>query len=39
MNFKHFPELEWQNGYFALWGFMILISLLMVAYFRKRRWL
>jgi magnesium transporter len=39
MNFKHFPELEWQNGYFALWGFMILISLLMVAYFRKKRWL
>ncbi|MBC7962382.1 MAG: magnesium/cobalt transporter CorA [Steroidobacteraceae bacterium] len=39
MNFKNMPELEWHNGYFALWGVMIAISLLMVAYFRKRRWL
>ncbi len=39
MNFKHFPELEWKNGYFVLWGLMIVMSLLMVAYFRKKRWL
>lgn len=39
MNFKHFPELEWHNGYFALWGVMISVALLMVAYFRKKRWL
>jgi len=39
MNFKHLPELEWYNGYFALWGIMIAISLLMVLYFKKRRWL
>lgn len=39
MNFKHFPELEWENGYFILWGLMITMSLLMVAYFRKKRWL
>lgn len=39
MNFKHFPELEWHNGYFLLWGVMIVLSLLMVAYFKKRRWL
>ncbi|MDD2732755.1 MAG: magnesium/cobalt transporter CorA [Desulfuromonadaceae bacterium] len=39
MNFKHFPELEWQNGYFALWGVMITLSLLMIAYFKKKRWL
>ncbi len=39
MNFKHFPELEWKNGYFVLWGVMIAASLLMVAYFRKKRWL
>jgi magnesium transporter len=39
MNFKHLPELEWYNGYFALWGVMITISLLMVLYFKKRRWL
>jgi magnesium transporter len=39
MNFKHFPELEWKNGYFALWGFMVAVALLMVAYFKKKRWL
>jgi magnesium transporter len=39
MNFKHLPELEWQNGYFALWGVMITLSLLMIAYFKKKRWL
>ena len=39
MNFKHFPELEWHNGYFILWGLMIAMALLMVAYFRKKRWL
>lgn len=39
MNFKHFPELEWHNGYFMLWGAMIALALLMVAYFRKKRWL
>ncbi len=39
MNFKYFPELEWENGYFILWGFMVSVTLLMVAYFRKKRWL
>lgn len=39
MNFKYFPELEWHNGYFMLWGLMIALALLMVAYFRKKRWL
>lgn len=39
MNFKHLPELEWKNGYFALWGLMVSVALLMVLYFRKKRWL
>lgn len=39
MNFKYFPELEWHNGYFVLWGIMITLSLLMIAYFKKKRWL
>ncbi|MBI5485285.1 MAG: magnesium/cobalt transporter CorA [Deltaproteobacteria bacterium] len=39
MNFKHLPELEWRYGYFWLWGFMLVLALLMVMYFRKKRWL
>lgn len=39
MNFKHMPELEWPHGYYGLWVFMLLLSLAMVIYFRKKRWL
>ncbi len=39
MNFKHMPELEWYNGYYALWLFMIFLTSLMVWYFKKKRWL
>jgi magnesium transporter len=39
MNFKHLPELEWRNGYFMLWGFMLALSITMVIYFRRKRWL
>jgi len=39
MNFKHMPELEWHNGYFVLWGIMITITLGMIYYFRRKRWL
>jgi magnesium transporter len=39
MNFKHMPELEWYNGYFMLWGIMISLTLGMVIYFRRKRWL
>jgi magnesium transporter len=39
MNFKHFPELEWHNGYFILWGFMLSLAAAMIIYFRRKRWL
>lgn len=39
MNFKHMPELEWRNGYFILWGVMIILSIAMCTYFRRKRWL
>jgi magnesium transporter len=39
MNFKHLPELEWRNGYFILWGFMLALAITMVIYFRRKRWL
>jgi magnesium transporter len=38
MNFKHMPELEEPWAYPALWAFMILVGLTMVAYFKKRKW-
>jgi magnesium transporter len=39
MNFKYMPELDWQWGYFVLWGVMILIAIVMLIYFRRRKWL
>ncbi|HPX06554.1 MAG TPA: CorA family divalent cation transporter, partial [Tenuifilaceae bacterium] len=39
MNFKVFPELNWQYGYpFAL-GIMVLSSILTLFIFKKRKWL
>lgn len=39
MNFKYMPELEWHWGYFTLWGAMIVIAVVMLCYFRRKRWL
>ena len=38
MNFKYFPELEWDNGYFIIWGVMILVVLFMFVYFKMKKW-
>jgi len=39
MNFKYMPELEWEWGYPAVILFMLSISLAMVRYFRKKKWI
>jgi magnesium transporter len=39
MNFKYLPELEWHYGYYGVWIFMVALSLAMVLYFKRKRWL
>ncbi len=39
MNFENMPELRFKYGYIVVWLFMITISLLMVRWFRKHKWL
>ena len=39
MNFRHMPELEWRYGYGMIWGIMILISVVMLFFFKKKKWL
>lgn len=39
MNFRHMPELEWLYGYPAALGMMLVLSALLLAYFRRRRWI
>lgn len=39
MNFKNMPELNSDNGYFILWGIMLIVFIFMLIYFRRKRWL
>jgi magnesium Mg(2+) and cobalt Co(2+) transport protein (corA) len=39
MNFKYMPELEFRWGYFCVLGVMLVIALLMVRYFKKKKWI
>lgn len=39
MNFENMPELQWKYGYYSVWGLMAIIIILMVIYFRRKRWL
>jgi magnesium transporter len=38
MNFDNMPELHWKYGYFMILGFMFLLLLGMIIYFKKRKW-
>jgi len=39
MNFRYMPELEHPVGYFAVLGGMLILAILMLIYFRKKKWL
>ncbi|MEZ4792857.1 MAG: magnesium/cobalt transporter CorA [Gelidibacter sp.] len=39
MNFDNIPELHQENGYYVFWAVMIVIFLLMMIYFRRKKWL
>ncbi len=39
MNFKFMPELGWKYGYLLFWAILILITLIMILFFRKKKWL
>ncbi|TRX42901.1 magnesium/cobalt transporter CorA [Flavobacterium restrictum] len=38
MNFDNMPELRYQNGYYTVIGIMVFIGVVMLIYFKKRRW-
>lgn len=38
MNFKHMPELDTEYGYYVVWSVMIIITILLILYFKKKRW-
>jgi magnesium transporter len=39
MNFKYMPELGWRWGYPFIWLIMVGIGVLMLIFFRKKKWL
>jgi magnesium transporter len=38
MNFDNMPELRWQHGYFGVLAIMGVIFILMIVYFRFKKW-
>ncbi|PWE00724.1 magnesium/cobalt transporter CorA [Marinilabilia rubra] len=38
MNFQNMPELSWKYGYPMIWLAMILVAIVMVIYFRRKKW-
>lgn len=39
MNFEYMPELEWRYGYPALLGFMLVVALGLLSFFRRKEWI
>jgi len=39
MNFKYIPELNWNHGYVFFWTLSVLISIVMLMFFRKKKWI
>jgi magnesium transporter len=39
MNFENIPELRLKYGYFYFWGVILVLTIALVFYFRKKRWL
>lgn len=38
MNFDNIPELHYENAYFILWGVMLTLFVIMLIYFKKKKW-
>jgi magnesium transporter len=37
-NFENLPELHYQYSYYIMWSVMILVAVIMLIYFKKRKW-
>jgi len=37
-NFSYLPEKDWHYGYFAMWGVMLITTLVMLWYFKRKKW-
>ena len=37
-NFEYIPELRYENGYFVMWGVILLVAGGMITYFKMKKW-
>jgi magnesium transporter len=37
-NFEYLPELHFKYGYFVMWGIMITLTVLMLIFFKRKKW-
>lgn len=38
MNFEYIPELKWKWGYFFVWGMVFVTTVVMLSYFKIKKW-
>jgi magnesium transporter len=38
MNFDNLPEIHWVNGYFYFWGMIMIITISLFIYFKRKKW-
>ena len=39
MNFEYIPALHYPNAYYILWAIMIIIAIVMLFFFKRKKWL
>lgn len=39
MNFEFMPELKWRGAYFTVWGIILFVAVLMLIFFKRKKWL
>jgi magnesium transporter len=39
MNFRHMPELNWEYGYILFWAIIVIVTLAMILFFKKKKWI
>ena len=39
MNFEYMPELSWRWAYFLIWGIMVFVTVGMILFFKRKKWL
>lgn len=39
MNFEFMPELKWRWAYFGIWSIIVVVAVIMLVFFKRKKWL